>query len=160
MMQWWMWAGGPGLDLWNRDDVQDYFSSLPLTEINMSLRRNFLMFLHGCHLHDLPMLPHAAAVIGLRSVIKCMSMPYFDRAVMEFIHHTRGWWWWWWLGWGVWSSARACPTSIEQWSSYITLETEVFHTPNLHCLLEHFLKNIIRAFLNSNQKTQEKIKKI
>jgi hypothetical protein len=32
------------------------------------------------------MLPHAAAVIGLRSVIKCMSMPYFDRAVMEFIH--------------------------------------------------------------------------
>jgi hypothetical protein len=56
----------------------------------MSLRRNFLMFLHGYSLHDLPMLPHAAAVIGSRSVVKCMSMPYFDRAVMEFIHHTRG----------------------------------------------------------------------
>jgi len=37
-------------------------------------------------MHDLPMLPHAAAVIGPRSVIKCMSMPYFDRAMMEFIH--------------------------------------------------------------------------
>ena len=91
ILQWWMWTGGPGRNLWSRDEVQDYFSSLPLTEINMSLRRNFLMFLHGCHLHDLSMFPHAAAVIGLRSVIKCMSMPYFDRAVMEFIHHTRGW---------------------------------------------------------------------
>jgi hypothetical protein len=69
--------------------VQDYFSSLPLTDINMSLRRNFLMFLHGCNLHDLHMLPHAAAVIGLRSVIKCMRMPYFDRAVMEFIHFDK-----------------------------------------------------------------------
>jgi hypothetical protein len=37
----------------------------------------------------LPMLPHAAAVIGPMSVIKCMSMPYFDRAVMEFIYHTQ-----------------------------------------------------------------------
>jgi len=41
------------------------------------------MFLHGS------MLPHAAPVIGPRSVIKCMSMPYFDRAVMEFICHNR-----------------------------------------------------------------------
>jgi len=32
------------------------------------------------------MLPHAAAVIGPRSVIKSMSMPYYDRAEMEFIH--------------------------------------------------------------------------
>jgi hypothetical protein len=86
-----MQAGGPYVcDLWGRNKVQEYFSSIPLTEINMSLRRNFLMFLHGCNLHDLPMLPHAAAVIGPSSVIKCMSMPYFDRAVMEFIHFNRG----------------------------------------------------------------------
>jgi hypothetical protein len=50
-----MLSGGPGSDLNGRDEVQDYFSSLPLYEINMSLRRNFLMFLHGCNLHDLPM---------------------------------------------------------------------------------------------------------
>jgi len=91
MIQWCIRADGPERGLWTRNKVQDYFSSMPLTEVNMSLRRNFLMFLHGCHLHDLPMFPHAAAVIGPRSVIKCMSMPYFDRAVMEFIHYTRGW---------------------------------------------------------------------
>jgi hypothetical protein len=85
MMQWWMWADGTESELWSRDMVQDFFSSIPLTEINMSLRRDFLMFLHGC------MLPHAVAVIGPSSVIKCMSMPYFDRAVMEFIYYTRCW---------------------------------------------------------------------
>jgi hypothetical protein len=79
--------------LCNRDDVQDYFATIPLTEINMSLRRNFLMFLHGCNLHGL-LIPHAAtaaaaAVIGPTRVVKCMSMPYFDRALMEFIHHVR-----------------------------------------------------------------------
>jgi hypothetical protein len=87
MMQSWMSVDGPDRYLSGRDKVQEYFSSMPLSEINMSLRRNFLMFLHGCNLHDLPMLPHTAAVIGLRNVIKCMSMPYFDRAVMEFIHY-------------------------------------------------------------------------
>jgi len=99
-------TGGPERNLIGRGQVHGYFSSLPLTELNISLRRNFLMFLYGCNLHDLPMhphaaevhphadaaevvLPHAAAVIGPRSVIKCMSTPYLDRAFMEFIHHTR-----------------------------------------------------------------------
>ena len=52
-----------------------YFSSLLLSEINMSIRRNFLLFLHGCNLHGLLRLPRVAtAVIGPKSVIKCMSI--------------------------------------------------------------------------------------
>jgi len=56
----------------------------------MLLRCSFLKFLYGCSLKDFPILPReapeaAAAVPGLSSVIKCMSMPYFDRAVLEFI---------------------------------------------------------------------------
>ena len=87
--KWWMWKGGPGHDLFGRDAVQAFFASIPLTELNLSLRHNFLMFLHGCNLRDLMILPQAAGVIGLRSVVKCMSIPYYDRSVMEFIHHSR-----------------------------------------------------------------------
>jgi len=50
------------------------------------------MFLHGCNLHSLSQeakTPAAgiATAIGHRSVSKFMSMPYFDRAVMEFIYY-------------------------------------------------------------------------
>ena len=58
------------------------------------MRLNFLKFLHGCNLHSLPTISsstHAAAVVGLKSVIKCMTMPYIDRAFMEFIYHTSVW---------------------------------------------------------------------
>jgi hypothetical protein len=72
-------------DFFDRYDMRGFLSEIPLTEINMLLRRNFLMFLLGCNLLGFQILPHAATVIGLRSVIKCLSMPYFDRAVMEFI---------------------------------------------------------------------------
>ena len=60
--------------------------SMPLTEINMSLRRNFLMFLIGCRLHGVSVLAS-----GPRSVVKCMSIPYFDRALLEYIFSSRGW---------------------------------------------------------------------
>jgi len=81
-------GGAEGLP--NRDAVQAYFTAaMPLSEINMSLRRNFLMFLRGCNLHDLPM-PDHAEVIGPKSVIKGLTMPYFDRALLEFVHHIRG----------------------------------------------------------------------
>jgi len=76
------------------EDIERYFASFALTEINMSMRLNFLKFLHGCNLHGLPTTTsstHAAAVVGLKSVIKCMTMPYIDRAFMEFIYHTSDW---------------------------------------------------------------------
>jgi hypothetical protein len=50
-----MCPGAPERDLKNRRGVQGYFSAIPLTEINMLLRRNFLMFLHGCNLHEVLM---------------------------------------------------------------------------------------------------------
>ena len=80
--------GGAARNMSCREDVQAFFAAvIPLTDMNMLLRRNFLMFLHGCNLHGAP---HASVVIGPRSVIKSMSMPYFDRALMEFLYHVRG----------------------------------------------------------------------
>ena len=60
---------------------------MPLTTINILLRLNFLLFLNGCNLHGMTMLPKATAAIEMKSVVKCFGMPYFDRAVLEFIHY-------------------------------------------------------------------------
>jgi len=79
------WTGKTG-NFSGRGAVQRYMDSMPLTEINMSLRRNFLMFLIGCHLHGVPVLAS-----GPRSVVKCMSIPYIDRALLEYIFSSRGW---------------------------------------------------------------------
>jgi len=89
-MKLWL-AGGVAPNLTERAAVRSYFASIPLVEINWMLRINFLNFLYGCNLHTLPAHPHAE-VDGPKNVKKCFFMPFFDRAIMEFIHiHTKVW---------------------------------------------------------------------
>jgi hypothetical protein len=86
--------GGPKRDLMGLASVRSYFASFPITEINVMLRLNFLMFLYGCNLHYLAPSSSSSTVTttlrcaGLTGVIKYLSAPYLDRSFMEFIFHN------------------------------------------------------------------------
>jgi hypothetical protein len=62
--------------------IDDFFSTFPSTEYNMFLRQGFLMFLSGCGLRDTA----STTSSSVMSVVKCFTVPNFDRAVLEFIH--------------------------------------------------------------------------
>jgi len=81
-----MTAAGPKDDLVGTVAMQAYIASVAVTEMNLAFRRSFLMFLYGCNIHMTSTSSSSSSSL-VEGVIKCLRIPYFDRAVMEYIYY-------------------------------------------------------------------------